>query len=171
MKGNEPSVSGASVDPVIRNYQAQDESAVSELDRHARSRLRAAKGGVAWLAEHPPIDELLLRGGSQVLVALLCGDIIGYLVTSDAVVPGLGRICSIERVFVHEAARGIGGGDALLQEALTRARRRSCDVIEADALPGDRDTKNLFERAGITARRITVSKRLSDLSIEGPASR
>ena len=33
-------------------------------------------------------------------------------------------------------------------------------VVEGTALPGDRDTKNLYERAGITARKIIVSTRL-----------
>ena len=33
-------------------------------------------------------------------------------------------------------------------------------VLEGHALPGDRETKNLYERAGITARLITVSRRL-----------
>jgi len=35
-------------------------------------------------------------------------------------------------------------------------------IVEAEALPGDRETKNLYERAGITARNIVVSKRLVD---------
>ena len=34
-------------------------------------------------------------------------------------------------------------------------------VLEGQALPGDRETKNLYERAGITARLITVSRRLA----------
>jgi hypothetical protein len=33
-------------------------------------------------------------------------------------------------------------------------------VLEGTALPGDRDTKNLYERAGVVARKIVVSKPL-----------
>ena len=43
------------------------------------------------------------------------------------------------------------------------ARRDDVDqlrALEGEALPGDRETKNLYERAGITARLITVSKSL-----------
>ena len=48
----------------------------------------------------------------------------------------------------------------MLAAGLQHARDRGAQVFEGEALPGDRDTKNLYERAGITARLITVSTRL-----------
>jgi GNAT superfamily N-acetyltransferase len=66
----------------------------------------------------------------------------------------------IDRVYVDERCRDIGCGDALLAHAIDTARRQGCAFIEGEALPGDRETKNLFERAGVTARRIIVSKGL-----------
>ena len=53
-----------------------------------------------------------------------------------------------------------GFGDALLESAVEAGRAAGCVVIEGEALPGDRDLKNLYERAGITARLIIVSKPL-----------
>lgn len=129
------------------------------------------RGGEAWLAEHPPLDELLKDGMFRVLVAVLGEEIVGYSISTDEADHQRGLICRIERVYVDKGAREIGCGDSLLAEEIRRARNRSCDWIEADALPGDRETKNLYERAGITARRITVSKRLSDPSIAEDASR
>ncbi len=63
----------------------------------------------------------------------------------------------VDEVFVLEQAREVGFGDALVAEIQRLARERGAKRLEAEALPGDRDTKNLWERAGITARLITVS--------------
>ena len=65
---------------------------------------------------------------------------------------------SIEAGVGH--AREVGFGDALLESAVEAGRAAGCVVIEGEALPGDRDLKNLYERAGITARLIIVSKPL-----------
>jgi len=43
---------------------------------------------------------------------------------------------------------------------MAAGRAAGCAAIEGEALPGDRDVKNLYERAGITARLIVVSKAL-----------
>ena len=58
---------------------------------------------------------------------------------------------------MHPEARELGFGDWLLEAALHAARDAGSTVLEGTALPGDRDTKNLYERAGIKARKITVS--------------
>ena len=39
-------------------------------------------------------------------------------------------------------------------------RRSGAVAVEGQALPGDRHTKNLYERAGIVARLITTFRRL-----------
>ena len=39
-------------------------------------------------------------------------------------------------------------------------RDGGAELVEGHALPGDRNIKNLYERAGVTARLITVSRRL-----------
>ena len=66
-------------------------------------------------------------------------------------------VAHVDQVFVTPAARELGFGDALLEAAVAAAREEGARVLEGHALPGDRDTKNLYERAGITARLITVS--------------
>ena len=47
----------------------------------------------------------------------------------------------------------------MLAEAIGAIRASGGVCVESFALPGDRDTKNLYERAGVTARKIIVSKR------------
>jgi GNAT superfamily N-acetyltransferase len=71
-----------------------------------------------------------------------------------------GDVAHIDQTYVTPDAREVGFGDALVEAAVAAARAAGAGVIEGHALPGDRDTKNLFERAGITARLITVSRRL-----------
>lgn len=96
--------------------------------------------------------------------------VVGYLV-GRVDVDGRGRVFVVERVFVLEEARGLGCGDDLLAAAIDHAIAQDCEYVEGTALPGDRETKNLYERAGVTARSITVSRRLSDRSSSESASR
>ena len=159
------------IEPIIRLADRNDLSAVCEVDQRGRSKLVGARGGDAWIAEHPPIEVLMEESTIRVLVAELSGVVVGFSSSFDEDVQDRGRVCRIERIYVDDEAREIGCGDALLAAEISRALERGCGVIEAQALPGDRDTKNLYERGGITARLITVSKRLSGPSIEAPASR
>lgn len=77
----------------------------------------------------------------------------------------------IGRVFVEESAREVGLGDALLGEFLGSTARSGEDRVLAQAQPGDRATKNLFERHGLVARTILVGKVVSGPSSAADASR
>ncbi|MEY2957882.1 MAG: hypothetical protein RLZZ01_450 [Actinomycetota bacterium] len=83
--------------------------------------------------------------------------VIDEVVVAYLVLARDGEIARVTDVYVTPWARELGFGDELLAAALTAARGAGAKVLEAEALPGDRDTKNLYERAGITARLITVS--------------
>jgi ribosomal protein S18 acetylase RimI-like enzyme len=67
---------------------------------------------------------------------------------------------NINHVHVIREARGIGVGDALMKRMLSDARADGVRRISSVALPGDRSTKNLFERFGLIAEAIVVSKNL-----------
>ncbi len=67
----------------------------------------------------------------------------------------------IEYVHVVSQARGVGTGDHLLRQLIADARAAGVSKLTASALPGDRGTKNLFERFGLIAETIIVSKDLS----------
>ena len=139
------------IDPVVREFTAADVVALDELAALARESIREARGGARWIETHP------LPNWNDpdvvVLVADLDGVVIGYLVARI----GSDQVMEVDEVFVLEQAREVGFGDALVAEILRLARERGAKRLEAEALPGDRDTKNLWERAGITARLITVS--------------
>jgi ribosomal protein S18 acetylase RimI-like enzyme len=91
-----------------------------------------------------------------VYVAVIDDVVVGFLVAD------LGRdhVVRIDQVWVTPEARELGFGDELLATAIESARRRGAVAVEGQALPGDRHTKNLYERAGIVARLITTYKRL-----------
>lgn len=139
------------IDPVVRELTAADEVALDELAALARESIREARGGARWIETHPLPN--WNDPEALALVADLDGVVIGYLVARM----GSDQVMEVDEVFVLEQAREVGFGDALVAEILRLARERGAKRLEAEALPGDRDTKNLWERAGITARLITVS--------------
>jgi len=147
------------IDPVIRVADAGDREELIWLEGESRAALSAQRGGELWLERHPAQSpDWASVAAGDVLVATLDEVVVGYLRHEH--VDGVLRV---HDVFVHPEAREIGFGDALLDAAIDVGRREGAHRIEAEALPGDRDTKNLYERAGITAKRITVSSRLDEL--------
>ena len=49
-------------------------------------------------------------------------------------------------------------GEVVMDAAVAWARERGCFGIDSVALPGNRETKNFFERFGLTARAIVVHR-------------
>jgi len=151
-----------SIEPVIRRATNDDLAVIIELDATAREVVASQRGGRNWLVEHAPArflhaDELI----DHSWVGTLDEHVVGFLRCTIEDVPQHGMVCSVERVFVDENARELGFGDALLQQAIHYATNSGCVAIEGNALPGDRETKNLYERAGIVARKIIVSRPLN----------
>jgi GNAT superfamily N-acetyltransferase len=147
------------VEEQIRRATVADAEAIAALERSARKAAEAAKGGAEHLAEHPAVADwpTLLGDPSDIVVfaAALDGVVLGYLVVRTASARHV-----ITDVFVDEGARELGLGEGLVTAAIEQAVRMQARAIESSALPGDRETKNLFERAGLTARKIIVARRL-----------
>jgi GNAT superfamily N-acetyltransferase len=140
----------------VRAMVQDDAAEIGALERMARALLVEQRGGPAHMAERPAVGEwvpLLSRPDQRVFIALIDEVPVGYLQLSLIA----GHAAEVQQVFVHPDAREVGFGDWLLEAAIDAARSFGCTVIEGTALPGDRETKNLYERAGIKARKITVS--------------
>jgi GNAT superfamily N-acetyltransferase len=71
-----------------------------------------------------------------------------------------GVVATVRRIFIATQARNLGAGAKLLTAVRTEAKLRGCKQIDAIALPGDRLTKNLFERANMKARLLIASSDL-----------
>jgi GNAT superfamily N-acetyltransferase len=151
------------IDPVVRRATAADVGPLRVLEAEARAALVGTRGGDRWLQEHALVGDgwSATVARTPVFVAVLDLDDgqpgldVGFLVLELAL-----PVARVDQVFVTPDARELGFGDALVEAATLAAVEAGAHVLEGEALPGDRDTKNLYERAGITARLITVSRSL-----------
>jgi ribosomal protein S18 acetylase RimI-like enzyme len=145
----------------VRPARADDVDALRWLEQEARTDVATRRGGMQLLAEQPVLGdgwaELVDATPPRVLVATIDGVAVGYLLLGPVAVAATARV---EQVWVSPGAREVGFGDDLLATATGIARQGGAVAIEAEALPGDRETKNLYERAGVTARKLVVWKAL-----------
>ena len=145
----------------VRRATAADAEALATLEYEAREAITDSRGGAALLAERPAVgewDAALADPGRAVWVATIDEVVLGVL---ELRLPlHRGGTGEVRQVYVVPGARELGLGDELLAAAIEATVGAGGATIEAVALPGDRETKNLFERSGLTARLITVSKRL-----------
>lgn len=145
---------------VVQTDDADDIAQLVLLESEARGALDGQRGGERWLIEHPEVgDDWPQRcscDGADVVVANIGPVLVGYLVADL----GDDRIVRVDQVWVTPEARENGFGDSLLELAIERARSKGASAVEGQALPGDRHTKNLYERAGIVARLITTYRDL-----------
>ena len=159
------------IDPNVRPadpHDADDVAQLELLESEARASLVGQRGGERWLIEHPEIGEQWVDrcGADDVWVGHMGDVVVGDMVA----LLGLDSIIRVDQVWVTPEARELGFGDALLAAAIAGARERGAVAVEGQALPGDRHTKNLYERAGIVARLITTYKPLPPATIRLPAA-
>jgi len=150
------------IDPTVRRAGLGDVGPLRVLEAEARAALVGARGGDRWLDEHPPVGEAWSDAVAtrRVFVAVLDVGPNGPLDVGYLVLDVDGAVARVDQVYVTPDARELGFGDALVEAATAAALEAGAQLLEGEALPGDRQTKNLYERAGITARLITVSRRI-----------
>lgn len=149
------------IDPTVRladRHDADDVAQLKLLEAEARAALDGQRGGERWLIEHPEIGEQWVDrcDTDDVWVSHMDNVVVGYMVA----LLGSDSIIRVDQVWVTPEARELGFGDALLAAVIAGARDRCAVAVEGQSLPGDRQTKNLYERAGIVARLITTYKPL-----------
>jgi GNAT superfamily N-acetyltransferase len=146
----------------VREAQPGDDDALALLDAEWRSAARTHRGAARMLAEDPHrlgLGSLRAMAGWRVVVAGLDDAVLGALALATT-----GAIATISRVFVTAEARGLGLGESMVARALDAAWDSGCRSVDAIALPGDRETKNLYERTGLVARLIVASRDRPDAS-------
>lgn len=116
-----------------------------------------------------PIDRAflnLLTDADSILRVGLIDDVIFGLIWAriEPLLPQAGgeRIGVIRIVYVEEAARTVGVGEAMLAATLNDLRSRGIKRFDAIVSPGHRLAKNFFESADFKARRITMYHRDSN---------
>jgi GNAT superfamily N-acetyltransferase len=145
------------IDPDVRRARLGDPSDIEQLralEAEARAALVDQRGGERWLADNPPIGWPDVQ--SIVWLAHIDQVVVGFIVAEN----GLDGVTRIRHIWVTPGAREVGFGDALLAAVVDGARHAGAIGVQGEALPGDRHTKNLYERARIVARLIVTYKAL-----------
>ena len=138
------------IDIATREAEAADETILRNLDADARQDGRRHRGAEHLFDSLGSFDSRWSTRGSTYRfdVATVNDEIVGFSVVH------LGARPLLDQVYVDAAARSLGVGAALLRAAVAR---HGADRLDALSLPGDRLTKNLYERAGLKARLIVAS--------------
>jgi GNAT superfamily N-acetyltransferase len=161
------------VEETVRTATHADVDAIVELELESRSHLPEVRGGTSWLADNPAIDaasiveRLTTPTDDLVLVGELDGVVLGFA-TATIARRDSGEICDLTRLYGSPGGRELGLGELMLEAATEWARSRGCTAIESFALPGDRETKNLFERFGMKARLLVVHRSLDATADAAP---
>lgn len=152
----------------VRPATEHDVAFIAQIAQAAAAALHETRGADLLLRrESPPPDaDHIARWLHDGAYALRVGTLDDFPVAGGIarleVLPGGTRLAVVTMLWVDEAARSLGVGEALLSELSQWARGAGCSAIDAYALPGERITKNFFEAAGFKARLLTVSHRLDD---------
>jgi len=146
-----------------RAATAADVARVAELALALRGELRRERGGLLWATRESrpdPIEaairSLLERDGATVLVGTYDHAVVGYgTAWIDELRDGT-RLGVIDEIYVEPEARGVGVGESLVTRLVAFSRDAGCVGVDATALPGHRQAKNFFERAGFSARLLVM---------------
>lgn len=96
------------------------------------------------------------QGGNDLLVATLDGAVVGCLQLT--IVPGISRRgalrAQVEGVRVSSAHRGARIGEALMREAIARAERAGCVLMQLTTDIGRPDGRRFYERLGFKATHV-----------------
>ncbi|MFM8868011.1 MAG: N-acetyltransferase family protein [Ilumatobacteraceae bacterium] len=135
---------------VVREAGSADEDVVGRLDEAARLEAHSHRGADHLLDSLGTFSARWGRRETEFLfhVATVSDEVVGFSVVRLLQRPML------DQVYVDQSARGLGVGAALLRSAVDR---HGASRLDALSLPGDRLTKNLYERAGLKARLIVAS--------------
>jgi GNAT superfamily N-acetyltransferase len=150
-----------------RPADAGDLARLEVLARQARDEMILTRGGSVFLASagangRPDLVEALADRQRGVWSGTFDGVVVGYAAVHDQELADGSRIGVIDDLFVEPEARGVGVGEALMEQILDWCGSRGCSGVDASALPGDRATKNFFEASGFTARLLIMHRRLGD---------
>jgi GNAT superfamily N-acetyltransferase len=151
-----------------RRAVAAEAGRLAELARAAVAELAPTRGGSVWKereAQREPLEERFAEAIADPDTLVLVGTIdetpVGYSVVVCEPLHNGAVLGVVRHIFVEEEARGVGVGEAMMEEALVWCRARGCVGVDAMALPGHRATKNFFEDSGFSARLLVMHRDLS----------
>jgi GNAT superfamily N-acetyltransferase len=142
-----------------------DIARVCDLARKLRIALFEERGGPLWSVREarpeplePALSAVLEHDDATVLVGTLEEHVVAYGVAEIEVLRDGSRLGVISEIYVQPEARGVGVGELLVERLVQFCTDAGCLGVDATALPGDRQAKNYFERAGFSARLLVMHK-------------
>ncbi len=151
----------------VRRATAQDLDRLATLAADAIAELEPTKGGAVWArreARSVPVEPTLVAAlesdEHEVVVGTLDDVVLGYGIARVERLRDGGLLGIVEDLYVDPAARGVSLGEVMMDHLLAWCREQGCFGVDSLALPGNRATKNFFERFGLVARAIVVHKPL-----------
>jgi len=140
-----------------------DLARVCDLARLLRAQLLEERGGPLWSVREARPEPLelafaaLIKGAdATVLVGTLDEHVVAYGVAEVEALRDDSRLGVISEIYVQPEARGVGVGELLVTALVEYCTDAGCLGVDATALPGDRQAKNFFERAGFSARLLVM---------------
>jgi ribosomal protein S18 acetylase RimI-like enzyme len=138
-----------------------------ELAHAMRVELGEERGGPLWAtreARAEPLDAafdaLVGREDAALLVGTYDDVVVGFGAAHVEVLRDGSRLGVVDEIYVEPEARAVGVGELLVERLVDFCRAAGCAGVDATALPGDRQAKNFFERAGFSARLLVMHKSL-----------
>jgi GNAT superfamily N-acetyltransferase len=145
-----------------RRAEPGDAERLAELASAAAAGVLSQRGGALYLDSLTPVDVADLDRADVLVVAGTIDDVVVGYAAVRLRTAGAGVVGLLDALFVEEAAREVGVGEAMMDLVIGWCGANGCIGVDAVALPGDRATKNFFERFGLTARAIVVHRRLTE---------
>ncbi len=160
-------------EPRVRTADATDVPELERLAGLAFEHLTTQKGGAVYRLRDARTDPVAPSLGEDVAAAAAAparrtvlvgslGDVPVGFATAHVVDTAGGPLAVVGELYVEPEARRVGLGHLLMRSLVDWATAAGCVGIDAEALPGDRDTKNFFEGLGLVARKITVHRSFGD---------
>jgi GNAT superfamily N-acetyltransferase len=151
----------------VRPARPADTGDLRRLVTLERTDLTGERDGLLWATMDAPVDVdwpvgALSDPSCAVWIAELDAVPFGFISVVRQSVAGGKCVAVVDHLFVEPGARELSLGEWLLEAATRWAQAAGCVGIEAMALPGAREAKNLFERAGLKARKIIVYRAFDD---------
>jgi GNAT superfamily N-acetyltransferase len=141
-----------------------DLARMAELAGVALEEAATRRGGGALVGRWRGTDQDEIR--SALAAAMVAPGTRMWVGTIDEAVVGITMAVAesgsgqIPLMFVEPEARGVGVGEALLEQATVWLAEEGCGTIDISVLPGDRDTKQFLEGSGMVARLLVMSRTL-----------
>ena len=152
----------------VRRATADDVPVLATLTKSAVDEQREARGGEVWslreareLPAEPSLEACIADPDHLVLAGTIDEVVVGYAVVRLEQLRDGSTLGVLTDIYTELGAREVGIGELLMDEVLAWCRERGCRGVDAMALPGNRETKNFFETAGLVARAIVVHKKLA----------